>query len=87
MLIKRRRTYTSVGDCTNYEKGPIRADCKVSNVESEHFLIVLEKRDVGLGSWFPKTLGISSYAVRLLVPQSSVFSGLVKKTPEVCDRQ
>ena len=78
-----------MGDCTNYEKGSIRADCKVSDVESGHFLIaVLEKGHVGLGSWFPKTLGISSVtSLSLLVPQSSVFSGLVKKIPQVCDTQ
>jgi len=81
VVIKRRRTYSSAGDCTSYENGSIGADCKVSNVESGHFLIaVVENGDVGLGSWVPKSLGISLVtSLSRLVLQSSVVSGLVRK--------
>lgn len=78
-----------MGVCTNYEKGSITADCKGSDAESGRFLIaVLEKGGIGLGSWFPKPLGISLVtSLSLLVPQSSVFSDLVKKISGVCDMQ
>lgn len=66
-------------------KGSVRTDCKVSNVESGHFLVaVLEKGDVCLGSWLPKTLGMYLVTfLSLLLPQSSVLTGLVKKIPEL----
>lgn len=78
-----------MGDCTNYEKGSIGANFKVSNAESGHFWIpALEKRGGRLGSSFPKALGVSLViCLSLLVPQSSVLCGLMKKIPELCDMQ
>lgn len=78
-----------MGDCTNYEKGSITADFKVSNAQSGHFWVpAQEKRGRRLGSSFPKALVISLViSLSLLVPQFSVLCGLMKKIPEVGDMQ
>lgn len=88
-LLKGEGHTLPTGDCINYEKGSIRADFKVPDVESGLFWIpAWEKRGGRIGTSFSKALGISLViCLGLLVPQSSVPCGLIKKIPEVCDMQ